>query len=103
MTINERNAKREALLNDFHESGLTQKAFCERHNLPIGTLQYWLGRERKKTWAQRPTDVVSVGVVKPTAGTRLLRVMSSAGVTIEVERPVSETELATILKAISAS
>ena len=101
MTTNERNAKRAAQLKDFHKSGLTQKAFCERHNLSISTLQYWLGRERKKTWAQRPSEIVSVGTVESLPNPQILRVTSETGVTVEVERPVSEAELAVIIRALA--
>jgi transposase len=100
MNTEERNARRATLLKDFHESGLTQKAFCERHGLPISTLQYWLGRERKKTWARRPSDIVSVGTVDTVSGRQMLRVTSGIGVVIEVERPVSEAELAAIIRAL---
>lgn len=102
MTTEERNAKRAALLAEFHASSMTQKAFCETHGLPLSTLQYWLGRERKKAWAHRPSELVSVGTVDAGAGRQTLRVTSPAGVAIEVERPVSESELATIIQAIAA-
>lgn len=101
MTTSERNARRAELLKDFHESGLTQKSFCESHNLPISTLQYWLGRERKKTWAHRPAEIVSVGAVETPQNPRRLRVMSPTGVAIEVERPVSEAELTAIIRALA--
>jgi hypothetical protein len=55
MNTEERNARRATLLKDFLEGRLAQRAFCERQGLPISTLQYWLGRERRMTWARRPS------------------------------------------------
>jgi hypothetical protein len=103
MTKDERTEKRAAILQDFHGSGLTQKAYCEASGIALSTLQYWLGRERKKSWAQSATDVVPVGTVQSATGNRMLRVVATGGVLIEIERPVSESELAMILKAISTS
>ena len=102
MTKEERTEKREAILQQFHKSGLTQKAFCETRGVALSTLQYWLGRERKKSRVQSSPDLVPVGTVDTVASKGMLRVFASGGVAIEVQRPVSESELAIILKAISA-
>ena len=47
--------------------------------------------------------MVSVGTMDGVSGARMLRVISETGITIEVERPVSESELAAIITALTAS
>jgi lambda repressor-like predicted transcriptional regulator len=103
MTRDKRTAQRAAILKEFHDSGLTQAAFCKQRGIALSTLRYWLGRERKKSWAQRPMNMVAIGSVPTRNGSGMLRVVASGGITIEIERPVSESELVTILKAIVAS
>ncbi|WP_141642847.1 IS66 family insertion sequence element accessory protein TnpA [Myxococcus llanfairpwllgwyngyllgogerychwyrndrobwllllantysiliogogogochensis] len=36
------------LVEEFETSGLQQKEFVAKHDLPLGTLQYWLYKKRKK-------------------------------------------------------
>ena len=103
MTKTERDVRREAVLQEFRDSGMTQKAFCTDHGLPISTLQYWLGRERNRSIIPNGTELVPVATVSTTSPERLLRVIVGDGVSIEAERPVSEAELAAILRAIGAS
>lgn len=103
MTKNERGQHREAILRDFQDSGMTQKVFCRDRGLPISTLQYWLNRERKRSRATRGTELVPIGTVEAMSSGMLLRIFVRDGVSIEVERPVGESELAMILKAVAAS
>jgi hypothetical protein len=103
MTQPERDQRREAVLQEFRDSGMTQKAFCKDRELPISTLQYWLGRERKRSISSNGTELVPIATVSTTSPGRLLRVIVGDGVSIEVERPVGEAELATILRAIGSS
>ena len=40
-------AEREAILSEFLESGLSQRAFCEERRIELSTLQYWLRKTRE--------------------------------------------------------
>ena len=44
---NRTKAEREAILEEFIESGLTQREFCEERGILVGTFQYWLRRTRE--------------------------------------------------------
>src|SRR5438105_1531596 len=39
--------EREGILEEFVESGLGQRAFCEERGIGIGTFQYWLRKTRE--------------------------------------------------------
>ena len=46
-------AERRRLLTRYERSGLSQKAFCQRHGVALSTLQYW--RRRARDTDQEPT------------------------------------------------
>ena len=46
-------AERRQLLDRYERSGLSQKAFCQRHGVALSTLQYW--RRRARDTDQEPT------------------------------------------------
>lgn len=103
MTSKERDERRAELLSAFRESSMTQKAFCREHGLPLSTLQYWLNRERKRSRTIGETQLVPVGPIESAVAPPVLRVVTDSGVSIEIERPVRESELVTVLRAIAAS
>ena len=51
MTRSQTITKRKRLWSDritsWKESGLTQRAYCEQHQLALGTFAYWRGRLKK--------------------------------------------------------
>lgn len=51
MATIERDARHEAILNEFHTSGMTPNASCEEHRLSVSSLPCCRGRERKQTAA----------------------------------------------------
>jgi len=62
-------AERRQLLNRYECSGLSQKAFCQRHGVALSTLQYW--RRRARDTDQEPTPTfVEIPQVTGTAGVR---------------------------------
>jgi signal transduction histidine kinase/CheY-like chemotaxis protein len=44
----------EQTVADFHNSPLTQKAFCKQHNIKLSTLQYWIYRLRREALQGTP-------------------------------------------------
>ena len=46
------------LVAEFEASGLQQKEFAAKHDLSLGTLQYWLYKKRKKR-GLRPSDLAA--------------------------------------------
>lgn len=45
----------ESLITQYNESGLTQKEFCHRQNIPFSTFQYHLKKPRKNRTDTFPT------------------------------------------------
>lgn len=41
-------AEQQQLLELYARGGLSQRRFCERHDLPLSTLTYWLRRARRR-------------------------------------------------------
>jgi len=67
------------LLDRYERSGLSQKAFCQRHGVALSTLQYW--RRRARDTDQEPTP--SFVEIPQVSG--MARVLSSeAAVIIEL-------------------
>lgn len=46
------------LVADYEESGLQQKEFALKHDVSLGTLQYWLYKKSKKR-GTRPSDLAA--------------------------------------------
>jgi transposase-like protein len=44
---NRSSAERQRLLERYARGGLSQRRFCERHDLPLSTLTYWLRQSRR--------------------------------------------------------
>jgi hypothetical protein len=44
------------LIEQYIESGWTQREFCERRRVSVGTLQYWLRRIAADESGERPTE-----------------------------------------------
>jgi len=47
MTIQERKNKMAAIVKNWFESGLTQVEFAKIHNIKLGTLRYWIAKNRR--------------------------------------------------------
>lgn len=57
------------LVAQYAASGYTQREFCARHRLAVGTLQYWLRKVVAGEGGQRPAEaqLVEVSLVKSAA------------------------------------
>jgi transposase len=69
-------AERRQLLDRYERSGLSQKAFCQRHGVALSTLQYW--RRRARGTDQEPTP--SFVEIPQVSG--MARALSSEGAVI---------------------
>jgi transposase-like protein len=36
------------IVEGYAESGMTRRQYCEKHNIPISTLDYWRGVQKRK-------------------------------------------------------
>ena len=54
------------IVDGFAKSGMTRREYCEKHNIPITTLDYWRRAEKKSN-----PKLVEVAIeAQPTAGSR---------------------------------
>lgn len=104
MTLKERAKQRQQVLADFHESGLTQAAFCRARGIALSTLQYRLKREREEAAGKKQAGFVKLAKSKTTPATSgsPFRVRIGERVVVEVDPPVTEQQLANIFKAAGA-
>lgn len=102
MTKIERDAYRRGVVHRFRESGMTRKGFCQANGVALSTLDLWLRRYRDESAVREEASnaFVPIGQTVVTQQRRHLRIKNGIGVTIELDLPVSEDEIATVLRAI---
>lgn len=45
-------------IQDFYSSGLSRKAWCQEHQLPLSTLSYWLKKQTESTQTESEMEPV---------------------------------------------
>jgi len=85
----------------FHESGLTQRAFCEQVGLPVSTLQWWLARARRHALAVRPVTFTEIPLpIAPSASAPAwaVEIVTAHGVTVRLREPLRRAAVRTLLR-----
>lgn len=82
------------LIAEYEKSGLQQKEFVAKHDLPFNTFQYWLYKKSKPVRVESgsTTRFVPVEVIKPAPEARRETVISEPALELEIELP-SEVRL----------
>jgi len=89
------------LIDEYRAGNLTQKQFCQRHNLPLWTFHYWLRKYRKQPIASAtPAAFVPVRIAK-TAGPVQpnCEIVYPNGVTLRFHHPVEPDLLSQLIHA----
>jgi|AVFP01.1.fsa_nt_gi transposase-like protein len=104
MTRIEREAYRRDVVHRFRESGMTRKGFCRENGVALSTLDLWIRRYRDESIdPQEPAKAfIPIGSTVVAQQRRHLRITNRIGVTIELDLPASEDEIATVLRAFAA-
>lgn len=97
----EREARRRDVCRQYHESGMSQAAFCEENGIARSTLGYWLRVESGANKPEARRMVVPVGSIAAGELRRSVRISAKTGVVVEVDLPASEAELSSILGMVS--
>jgi hypothetical protein len=73
------------LVSEYETSGLQQKEFCAKHDVPLNTLQYWLYKRSKKSGSQSglATKFLPIEVV-PSTALSARREQPTSGVMVEL-------------------
>jgi len=88
------------IVEEYRESGLSQREFCAARGIAKSTLGYWLRKSRKAASAESPT-LVRISAPAISAGLGKMVIRSGERLSVELERPIGAEELQLILKALS--
>lgn len=84
------------IVEGYAQSGLTRREYCQKHNIPITTLDYW----RRRIQTSRPRLVeIAVEAAQPSAGFALVL---ANGRRIESSWRFGEAELVRLIRAAEA-
>jgi len=103
--MNQAQAQREdrwrKICQEFRDSGMTQKAFCESHGLALSTLGYWLKRLSVPASNPQSSAFVAMGTVElsPRA---VLRIRLGGAAVAELDLPADETVVRDVMKAAAS-
>ncbi len=97
----EREERRRQVCRQFLESGLTRKAFCEKHGVGLSTLGFWLQKERAEKQTLTDGKMVAVGSVKPSELRQILRIRVREHIVIELDLPATEQDIRTVLRSVT--
>jgi len=90
------------IVEDWLQSGLTQKTYSQQHHLPAHVLPYWVGKYRK---TQSATDQKTSSFIRLTPPSvppvHGMEVQLPTGVVIRFAQPVPVTYLQQVLSACS--
>lgn len=89
------------MVKSYHQSGLSQKAFCRRHGVPLTTFQYWLKKANRLSNLQQPPafQEVKIAMTEATAEIRwAMEIVSPSGMTIRCREALSIDDLSLILR-----
>ena len=101
MDTGEREAHRQDICRQFRASGMTRKAFCELHGVALSTLGFWLARYGGVSKGSRQSkELIAVGTVSPKEFHRVLRIRAKNGVVFELDLPVLESDIQTVVRAV---
>lgn len=101
MTKEEGRKQKKEMVRQFHESGMTQKAFAEYFGIPRSMLDYWVRVVRKETAATTRAAIVPVGSMAIPSKSSALRVTAPSGIVVEINLPASEEMIRTVLRAVA--
>lgn len=87
------------LIDRWKESGLSQKSFCQKEQVPFHKFYYWLRRSRHKNPAKKETgnNFVKLKIKEPVAPSSI-EIHLPQGVRLFFHTPVSAEYLKTLLR-----
>lgn len=90
------------IVEDWLQSGLTQKAYSQQHQLPAHVLPYWVGRYRKTQSSNVPEHSSFIRLTAPAAPSiQGMEIQLPSGVVIRFAHTVPATYLQQVLSVCS--
>jgi len=95
------------VVEDWLQSGLTQKAYSQRHDLPLHILPYWASRYRKANQApiDQSAQSSSGHFISVSTGNTMncgMEIVLPTGVVVRFAEPVPASYLQQVLRTCSA-
>ena len=97
----ERQERWAAICREFHESGMTRKAFSERRGVARSTLGYWLKRLPESATGTQASDFVAMGTVE-LGRKSTLRIHLGEEVVAELDLPADQAVIRDVLRAAAS-
>jgi len=90
------------VVEDWLQSGLTQKSYSQQHQLPGHVLPYWVGKYRKTQSATDQKTSSFIRLTPPAAPSmHSIEIVLPTGVVVRFAQPVPVTYLQQLLSACS--
>lgn len=93
-------AERAQILDQYHQSGLTQKVFAAQAGLSYSALNSWLRRVRTNADRQPPQFVPVPNLLTTARGSATFRLQWPDGFTLEVVAGFAAPELSALLQVV---
>ena len=95
MQSNEDQQKMFSLINQWQQSNITQKLFCEQNNIRYYVFHYWYGRYRKQNPEQTPGFIKLA--VAPAVSNGYAELIMPNGKRLLFHQPVTSEYLKTLI------
>lgn len=89
------------MVEQFHRSGLSQKAFSQQYGVPLATLKWWLKKTERSSCVPTPVvlrEVKLEGAETSPANTWAMEVVVPSGLTIRCREELSIRELMQLMR-----
>ena len=93
-------AERAQILDQYHQSGLTQKVFAAQVGLSCSALNSWLRRAHTNDESNRPQFVAVPNLLATGRGSAAYRLQWPDGFTLEVVAGFAASELSVLLQVV---
>ena len=93
-------AERAQILEQYHQSGLTQKVFAAQAGISCSALSAWLRRVRTNSAGDQPQFVPVPNLLAAGRGSATYRLQWSDGFTLEVVAGFAASELSALLQVV---
>ena len=96
-------AERAQILDQYHQSGLTQQVFAAQAGISCSALSSWLRRARTNADSNPPQFVTLPNLLATGRGSAAYRLQWPDGFILEVVAGFAASELSTLLKVVQRS
>jgi transposase-like protein len=89
------------MVEQFHRSGLAQKAFSQQHGVPLATLKWWLKKTNRSSNPPVPVVFQEVKLAAPealSASVWAMEVVAPSGLTIRCREELSVHDLIRLMR-----